>query len=234
MAMAMTYCVLGDSVGKGVVFDAISSRYRVLKESFANLFSASRNAVVENLSAFGCTVTKGLQIAKRHSERMIGPGAILLEFGGNDCDFDWAAVSAEPDADHKCKTPMDDFHAKYTELIAWAREEGKTPVLMNLPPIDPDRYFAHISKGLNPDNILQFLGDVDRIYRWHEYYSLAVNKLAAEADVPLIDVRSAFLERRRCLDMICEDGIHPNAQGHAFLFEIISQEAERLLKGRSA
>ena len=231
MAVSITsYCVLGDSVGKGVVFDTISSRYKVLKENFANLFSASRNAVVENWSVFGCTVTKGLQIAKRHFERGADAGALLLEFGGNDCDYDWATVSADPDAEHLCKTPMADFRTKYTELIQDARAVGKTPVLMNLPPIDPDRYFARITQGLSAENILHFLGDVDRIYRWHEYYSLAVNNLAAELSVPLIDVRSAFLERRRCLDLICEDGIHPNAQGHAFLFDVISREAERLLR----
>lgn len=227
--MTSSMCLFGDSVGKGVIFDALQNRYRFVADNFAKLFSLSYNIGVENYAAFGCTVTKGMKLIRRHEAQLAGSGCVLLEFGGNDCDFDWAKVSAQPELDHQPKTPMTQFRETYLEILTKVRAEGAKPVLMNLPPIDPDRYFARISAGLSPKNILHFLGDVDRIYRWHEYYSSAVCRLAAETGTPLIDVRSAFLTRRSCFDLLCEDGIHPNAAGHALISQVIGQYADHLI-----
>lgn len=218
-----TVCLFGDSVSRGVIFDEINNKYRFLKDSFAKLFSQAFGIDVENYAAFGCTVSKGMKLMHRHGESMKNSGYVLLEFGGNDCDFDWAAVAENPDIDHIPKTPMPQFKETYRQMIDKVREDGGVPILMTLPPIDPDRYFNRISQGLSAENILRFLGDTDRIYRWHEYYSMAINFIAVEKDVPLIDVRSAFLQRKNCFDLICEDGIHPNEEGHAFISKIISE-----------
>ena len=74
------------------MFDSLSRRYHVLKDNFASMFSAREQAEVENFSAFGSTVTRGIKIAKRHERSLMGPGTGLLEFGGNARVFDWAAV----------------------------------------------------------------------------------------------------------------------------------------------
>ncbi|MBE6830962.1 MAG: SGNH/GDSL hydrolase family protein [Ruminococcaceae bacterium] len=98
-------------------------------------------------------------------------------------------------------------------------------MLLSLPPIDAQRYFAWISRGLNAENILRFLGDIEYIYRWHEMYNLAVYRLAMDQGVPLIDISSAFLKTGNFQDLICEDGIHPNENGHRLIGQTIEKYA---------
>lgn len=223
--MNNTLCMFGDSVGRGIVFDSVAGRYHLLKDNFARLLSKSIGIELKNYSCFGCTVTKGAKVVEKHEAALLDRGGVILEFGGNDCDFNWTQVAEQPEAAHVCGTPMPDFKRIYRELIEKVRNAGSTPFLMTLPPIDPDRYFEYISRGLSKKSIMQFLGDTDRIYRWHEYYSLAVSSLAAETGAKLIDVRSAFLERRNCFEMICADGIHPNGKGHAFISDVVGKMA---------
>jgi lysophospholipase L1-like esterase len=221
--------MFGDSIGKGVIFDAIAGKYQFIKDNFIKLFSGGSGIEVKNFSSFGCTVTKGMTVLGRHEAELRDKTGVILEFGGNDCDFNWEEISQSPLEEHSCHTPMDIFKRTYRAFIEKIRSAGCAPILMNLPPIDPDRYFSHISRNLSAENILLFLGDVDRIYRWQEYYSLTVNSLAAEVGAPLIDVRGAFLQKRRCFDLLCEDGIHPNPDGHAFISEVIGAELKSLI-----
>lgn len=221
--MTQTLSVFGDSVGRGVVFDAIQNKYQFLKDSFARLISENTDIGVRNYSSFGCTVTKGMRAVEKRINVSEPPGAVLLEFGGNDCDYLWAEVSENPDGEHLPKTTMDVFTETYTNMIETIRSAGGEPVLMTLPPIDSERYFKRISENLSQQNILHWLGSVDRIYRWHEYYSLAVCRIAYSTGVPLVDVRSAFLTQKNTDHLICDDGIHPTAEGHALISQVITE-----------
>lgn len=220
--MKHTVCAFGDSIVKGVVFDSIRGRYSLLKESFANLFVKNTGIRVNNYAKFGCTITKGRQIISRHQEDLSNHSVTVLEFGGNDCDFEWAKIAQNPEADYIPNTPIDKFEAEYSTVIDTIRESGSRPLLISLPPLDPKKYFAWISKGLNAENILKWLGDVDHIYRWHEMYNLVVLRLSAKKDVPLVDIRQAFLQKRRYQDLFCEDGIHPNKEGHRLISDVIN------------
>jgi hypothetical protein len=220
--MIDSVCIFGDSIMKGVIFDAIRGRYIFLKNSFLNILGRNNSSVkVDNFAKFGCTITAGKKIIEKHSGKLSEYRYTALEFGGNDCDFDWKAISERPDDEHIPNTPLDEFETIYSEIIDNVAEAGSRPVLFSLPPLNAARYFAWISRGLNPENILKWLGDVEHIYRWHEMYNLAVLKLAAVKDVVLIDIRKAFLETRNYLNLLCEDGIHPNEAGHALISEAI-------------
>lgn len=216
------FCALGDSVLKGVVYDSEKHKYSIFKDSFINSLSKFYDASVNNFSKLGCTVTKGLCIFDKHEEDIKQSDYLVLEFGGNDCDFDWEAVSNDPQGTHYPKTPIDTFYACYKALIEKAKKLGAKPILLNLPPIDAKKYFAWISRNLNQSNILSWLGgDENYIYTWHEMYNLKIVKLAKKEDVPIIDIRSAFLEHREYKDFLCEDGIHPNQKGHAVIAKAI-------------
>lgn len=223
--MIQSVCIFGDSVSKGVVFDSVRNKYILLKDSFVGTIEQNTNISISNYSKFGCTVTKGNEMLKKHESELSQYDYTLLEFGGNDCDFDWEAISNEPESPHSPKTPVSAFEQGYSELINEVKKSGGKPVLLSLPPIDAKRYFAWISRGLNADNILRWLGDVEYIYRWHEMYNLAVNRLAMVHAIPLIDISSAFLKTGHYQNLICDDGIHPNKDGHKLISETIEHYA---------
>ena len=223
--MSCSVCLFGDSVAKGVIFDSIRQKYRVLKDCFAASIQAKEHLAVTNYSKFGCTIDKGREILQRHAEELPSYDFVVFEFGGNDCDFDWHDVAEHPDQPHEAKTPLETFERSYREAVRFARANGGNPVLLTLPPIDAQRYFKWISRGEDTGAILKWLGDVDRIYRWHEMYNLAVCRVAMREHALLLDISSSFLERSGYQDLLCEDGIHPNEKGHDVIFESLRQAA---------
>ena len=207
-------CVFGDSVAKGVVLDNVKNRYSLLKNNFADQLAEILSISVTNYAKFGCTVTKGLAILEKHLDQIRNYDYIVLEFGGNDCDFDWAKVAEAPAAPQLCKTPLNTFVDTYQRMVQLIRQNGGTPLMLSLPPIDAERYFQWISQGLDADAILRFLGDEEHIYRWHEMYNMAVYRVASAEKVPVIDITSDFLEMCHYQSCFCDDGIHPNEKGH--------------------
>lgn len=214
-------CIFGDSVTKGVIFDETRKKYVFLKECFVNLFAKQTGIQVDNYSKFGCTIKKGMDIVRRHIQDLIKYDYIALEFGGNDCNFDWAEIAAAPAAEHLPVTPIPEFKTSYSTLIEDIRNNGGKPLLLNLPPLDAQRFFSWVSKGISATNILSWLGDVDAIFRWHNNYNTAVQEIAQETGTPLIDIRSAFLKAGKYADLLCEDGMHPNSRGHALISQTI-------------
>lgn len=215
--------IWGDSVLKGVVFDEARGAYKLLADGCAEQAARVLHIPILNKSRFGCTIDKGM----RQLERSLGEGLdcdlVLLEYGGNDCDFDWAEVSADPSLPHQPHTSLATFKETYREMIRMLRQHQIEPLLMSLPPIDGERYFEFIvSKGLDRQNILQFLGDVQKIYRHQESYSLAVTGLAASERCRYAPVREAFLAARDCPGLICADGIHPNERGHLLMQQVFT------------
>ncbi|MCQ4637828.1 SGNH/GDSL hydrolase family protein [Anaerovorax odorimutans] len=213
----MKICVLGDSVARGVIYDEARNKYTFLKNSFINLFSSIRQIPVKNLARFGCTTTKGQQILEKHKEQLSLYDYTILEFGGNDCNYNWEEVARTPEKDHAPAVPSSVFKDTYSNMLEQIRSCGSQPILLSLPPLNPQRFFDWVCRGLNRDNVLRWLGDIDYIYRWHEAYNLTVFQLAQEHKAPLIDIRRIFLENRHYGDLLCVDGMHPNEKGHALI-----------------
>ncbi len=225
-----TICIFGDSLSRGVVFDKIRERYTFLKDSFVNLFCHKMRVRVENYAKFGCTISKGKKLMDQHQKEIADSDFTVLEFGGNDSDFDWNKISEAPEAQHLPKTPLDVFADTYAQLVTKARELGGKPVLLNLPPIHAKRYFQWISKGLNGSNILHWLGGSEEyIYRWHEMYNMQVCQLANQMQVPLIDIRSIFLQKPDYSTYLCIDGIHPNEAGHQLILKAVEHGVAQLI-----
>ncbi|MEG1650461.1 MAG: SGNH/GDSL hydrolase family protein [Oscillospiraceae bacterium] len=223
-------CVFGDSVAKGVVFDVAKQKYGLIKDCFVNLACSALRVIPKNYSKFGCTVTKGAEMINGHSEEIANSDFTILEFGGNDCDYDWAKIAENPSGEFLPKTPLDVFVESYSAIIEKIVKMGGKPVLMNLPPIDAQRFFDWVSRGLNKNNLMQWLGGhVDYTYRWHESYSNEVAGLAVKYSIPMLDIRSAFLAKANYASLLCEDGMHPNAEGH----RLISQQIQLIVENYS-
>ena len=220
----MKIFLLGDSLSRGILFDSERSKFMIAKEAFFNLLKPRINAEVENISKLGQTLdTAVLELDRKISKTR--PDIVAIELGGNDCDFDWDAVSRDPDAEHICRTPFEKFEDGIRNLVCRLKSEGIIPVLINLPPIDADRYFTYFCRGCSTmeEKVLSFLGNISRIYWWHERYSSVLGLIAEETDTPLIDIRSAFMHKEDYRKYLCDDGIHPNKEGHKLIAERISE-----------
>ena len=211
-------CVFGDSVAKGVVFDEEKKKYIFLGDNFLKLVQERQPVKFRNFAKFGCTVTKGSLIMSKQRNVLSDYDYTILEFGGNDCDFDWNSVSESPFDAHRPNITMDIFRNTYKSMIESVIASGSTPILLTLPPLDSNRFFGWISKGLDGGNIMSFLNnDVETIYNWHKIYNDMVRRLAAEYGIALIDIRKAFTDKKEYSNFLCADGMHPNANGHKLI-----------------
>lgn len=219
--------VYGDSILKGVMLDKVSKRYYLQKESIDNKIEEVLPVNIKNNSKFGCTIKKGYKQLQSAFDSGLNYDIVLLEYGGNDCDYNWEEVSEKPDEMHFPHTTIDVFEQTLRKMIKELKEHGIKPLMMSLPPIDGQKYFNWFTRnGLNKENILKFLGDIQMIYRFQELYSDTVTKIAKETNSLFIDVRSRFLDKRNFSNLICEDGIHPNPDGQKIINEAIIDFAQ--------
>ena len=214
--------IYGDSILKGVMYNAEMKRYKLCRYNFAELEEAG--VTIENNSKMGVTVDEGFEILKYTLPECTKDDVVVMEFGGNDCNYDWKAISENPDRDYECKTPEDKFVSTYTEMINYARSKGATVLVATLVPIESEKFTNWISRGLDYDRILSFLGDKNTTARWQEYYSHLSEQVAKKTGCPILDLRSNFLVSRKLDKMICEDGIHPNEQGHELIRKTFVRE----------
>ena len=223
----MTVTIYGDSILKGVLFE--NGGY-VLDRSWERALSERFHLSIENRSRFGSTIEKALPRLRRESAEPASGEPVLLEFGGNDCDYDWAAIASDPQGVHRCKTPPERFAADYREAIGLLRAGGRRPVALTLPPIHSERYLRFLCRrGLSRERILAWLGDVEAISRWQKTYSELVRQLAREEQAELIDLRAAFPSDSAALERcLCDDGIHPSRAGQALIYETLCRRAAAL------
>lgn len=225
--MVHSVCVFGDSVSRGVVLDEAKQRYIDCRESFARRVALRAHLTVGNFSRFGCTVTKGGMVARRHLADAAAADWTVVEFGGNDCDYHWAQVAAAPQDAHDCNTPPQRFAEEYRALLATVQQAGGRPVVFSLPPVDGERYLGWISRALPREPLLQFLGSAQRIHDWQAHYSALAVDAAHSQGVPVIDLRGAFLTQKNWQALLCGDGIHPNADGHRLIGEVLESYLAR-------
>lgn len=234
---AQEVLLFGDSIARGIMLDTKGS-YKPFPDCFAVRTADALGYRLINKARFGCTISKGLEIIRRSILRsgMTSKNAepkrlAFLELGGNDCDFRWDEVAARPTAEHLPNTPPETFRALYSESINILRQNGYTPVLLTLPPLNAERYFAWFTRtGLDRAAILVWLGDVQFIYRWHESYSNSIWQIGEKEHCTVLDIRSAFLKQRAYENLLCIDGIHPNHAGH----ELIKHEIMEYAKNHDA
>ena len=220
-----TVVIWGDSLAKGVVWNEVRKRHAYSKTTAADIASERLNVTIINRAKFGCTAPEGLEIMEREMQDGISCDTALIEFGGNDCNFDWKAISERPDEEHLPATSPETYIESMRQMIRRLLRSGIEPVVMTLPPIDAEKYFRFlVGDTLNRENILRWLGDVQQIYRFQEMYSLLAEKVAREFSIRLIDLRArCLMERNFFRDMICEDGLHLTEDGQRFIGEQISQ-----------
>lgn len=216
--------IYGDSLMKATSPDD-SMRLRFNIKTYLDKLSALFSINVVNRAHFGATVFKGISFLHKDLDTGLpADSSVLLEFGGNDCDYIWEDVSARPNDAHEPKVPLPQFLETLATMVTLVRDAGSKPILMTNPPISAEKYLAFITRnGLSAENILRWLGDVQEIYRFHEFYSNAIAGLARKLDVDLVDVRQHFLDRHDFNSLVSIDGIHPTLKGYDIICDAFSK-----------
>ena len=125
--------------------------------------------------------------------------------------FDWRAIAADPSGRHESNIDLVAYKALYINKIAQARARGLEPVLVSLPVMDENRYFAFITRGMSMQerkNLLYWLGGkTERLRNIHELYNLALFRLAATQCVHIIDITSPMLATPNYNELLEQDGV---------------------------
>lgn len=212
---------LGDSLTRGVVLNE-KNRYSILDNGFIDILGEKLGFSITNYGKFGCTVDFGQSVIDRHSDEISASEYTFLEFGGNDCDFNWTGIAESPSSEHRPKTILDSFKEQFSRLIERVRALGSTPIIISLPPIDSESYFSFISRFMSieqRENVVSWLGgDINVISRWHEMYNRALFGISSLMRTPIVDITTPFdLRQGSMRTLFCSDGIHPNAEGHKLI-----------------
>ncbi|MBQ9393658.1 MAG: SGNH/GDSL hydrolase family protein [Oscillospiraceae bacterium] len=231
--MSIGVYVYGDSLMKATMPDP-AFRYHFHMEELMPRYRREGVEVV-NRAKMGATVGKGCALMEHDVARGMQAQYALVAYGGNDSDFDWAAIAADPEGEHRPRTELPRFRALLQSAVNTLSGAGVQPVLMTLPPVDAARYLAFICRnGLDRGCILRWLGDEQRIYRYQEAYSDTVARFAAESGVPLVDVRRPFLLDRGLGTLIAADGIHLTMNGYTKLYDLLTGWFRKALGGALA
>ena len=211
--------VFGDSILKGVQPDPLRRRYCV-NDSMGLSAIASRYGIsVQNFSKLGCTITKAWFYVQKMFTK-IDADMVLMNFGGNDCDFNWAQIAESPLNLHAPNTEIGEFSDTYGRIVDHVKARRRLPVLSTLVPVQKDKYIDYICHRdtLDRKNVDLWMEnnaiDLDSL---QGVYSEAVCSVARSREIPLLDLRSAFLSQGKVEALLCEDGIHPNARGQKLI-----------------
>ena len=146
--------------------------------------------------------------------------------------FDWKAIASNPSGHHEPQIDLVAYKALYTNKIAQARACGQEPVLVSLPIMDEDRYFAYITRGMSMQerkNVLYWLGGkTERLRNIHAMYNLSLFRLAAVQCVHLVDITSPMLASTHFDELLDQDGVTLSPAGEAMVNRELASFASRL------
>ena len=109
--------VFWDSVLKGVIYE--NNIYKVSQNRFSNICEDILGVPIENKAKFGSTISIGKNIIFKNIELIKETKSkyVVMEFGGNDCDYNWREISENPDKEHYSKSSITQFIEIYSNLL---------------------------------------------------------------------------------------------------------------------
>ena len=143
--------------------------------------------------------------------------------------YDWKAIAANPSANHLPQIDVVAYKAYYINRIAQARACGQEPVLVSLPIMDENRYFASITRGMSIQerkNLLFWLGGkIERLRNIHALYNLLLFRLAAQQCVHIVDITSPMLASAHFEQLLEQDGVTLSPEGE----NVVNNELSSLI-----
>ena len=219
--------VFGDSIGKGIFTDG--GKLEILRSSAVSLFEEEYDVKTDNRSVYGQSLQKlfSRKIIDKYIEGIDEreKNVVVIELGGNDADFKWEEVAASPKEKHSSKTDIGEFSSIYGRYIRMLKEKNVKVVACTIVPISSKRFFENvIGKIADKNRVLEFFnGDYNTIHRHQETFNNEILKNSYRYGADVIDLRKKFLLSTEFEDMMCKDGIHPNAKGQMEIFSAVKE-----------
>ena len=170
--------VFGDSVLKGVIYE--NNIYKVSQNRFSNICEDILGVSIENKAKFGSTINIGKNIIFKNIELIKETKSkyVVMEFVGNDRDYNWREISENPDKEHYSKSSITQFIEIYSYLIDELKR--KYEEIANQAK-DIKWIKEHFSKNLPTDSILTLfhkIGYNSAFEQNGEFYCLTMDWLS--------------------------------------------------------
>ena len=218
-----TVTLFGDSILYGIIVNPENLKYAKCPDYDLRSIGANFDCDLLNISQMGRNSSEGLEEIKLYLTRHPAPDYAIIEFGGNDCDHNWIEIIDGKQG--KVKISIDNFIQNLTDIITLLKSHGTKVALMNMPPVESKPFFNWVARTDSAKVLIsEYLGDIETIYAVHESYSMAIETLASDLKIPLIDIRSPFGSNPH--DLLCVDGVHPNEKG----YQLIKNQLAEYLK----
>ena len=105
--------LFGDSILFGIIIQ--NGKYAKNKDFDLRKVASEYDLDLLNISQMGRNSTEGVQTVKDYLALHPAPDYAVIEFGGNDADYDWATITKSPTPSYP-KIPTQKFVENLTEI----------------------------------------------------------------------------------------------------------------------
>lgn len=209
---------LGDSVTYGVR----PNREVLENETFVARLEQSLRRDFPGLRTINAGVpgnnTKDLLLRLDRDVIQKHPDVVIVMIGINDAAY----VDAGPVARMEPRIPMEEFRKNLIEIIERIQKTSAKVVLVTPNPIS--RAYIYSNVGYYSDH------DINGALR---KYAATIVSVGKSKNVPVVDVFQTWISLNN-YDSLLIDGMHPNAEGHAKISQMLARECKRLLRSPAA
>ncbi len=200
----MVILAFGDSILYGCWDEACGGWVERMKKHLNDQALKDKDfwGVIYNLGICGDTTEDLVKRFKSETEMRLHEDEelyFIFAFGANDAAYD--------EHEKRFTVSPEDYRKLLQRTLHEARVFSSHIILLTIPPVN-DVAVKNIEEGKARKN------------DYVDQYNAVLKNLAAEAKVHLIDVHAAFIEQDP-LDLLCDDGLHPNAKGQSIIFDLV-------------
>jgi Lysophospholipase L1 and related esterases len=209
----------GDSVTRGVTFT--KGRFRLVRENYPALLQKLLGDQDEVVNKGVFNDNSDLLMERLDKDVIkLHPDLVLINIGGNDCNFHWDQVALLPEEEHVPIVPLNRYLENIQNMVRKISDAGAVPVVMSLLPLDPVRYYhalmEHYSHSLG-----HWISCCGGIEHWHGMYNRSLKQMVQRLGILSLDIRTAFKTKGDISELINDDGLHPTAKGYKVMAQII-------------
>ena len=221
--------IVGDSISLGVAELRGNEIAGYVNTTYVNILrSRLANMVLQVEADIHRTTTATLKFLPE-ALRQHTPDCVLLMLGGNDADVEWKRFIISDGRVLRNRIPLADYTRNLQQLAELIRNAGAKPILTDMPNHCLAKRGPYLSALANKDvaAMIAAHGGQPTSDAGLDRYRQAAEEVAARTG-------SAFIAYGRELNhhpleaMSGPDGVHPSAEAHAIIGDVIATQMDRL------